>query len=899
MAEGTQVGGIYYSVTLDTKQAIEAQRDVDKVVGKVETTLNAVTKATKTYTESLDLSAKVNRELEKAAEKAGAAAEKAAQKRAEAAEKAAERESKAAQKKAEAVEKASEREAKAAARVAARVAADAAKAAEREANGGISNKQLEAATRGIGPQVTDIVTGLATGQAPMTVLLQQGGQLKDIFGSVGNAVSAVGGYLLRLISSLTVTGAAVAALAAAFFKGREEAEAFNESITMTGNRSGVTVDQLGTMATRLDALAGITRGKAAEALNVFVQSGVSAAGGLEKLTVAAIRMEQAGGASIEQTAKAFRDLEKDPVAAALKLNEAVNFLSVSTYQQAAALAEQGKQTQATKLLQDAYADAVLERTPKILENVGAIEKAWRGVKNAAKEAWDQILNVGRSKTLDEQIKETMDDMAVIRNRLAQAGSVPFAGRRPSTDRAELAALTARLNALQAAAGFSKQAADADAGRAKSVEAQAKLDKDGEKLLDKKAKEEREIAQARQLGLAAGWTEVQIEERIKAIRASYAEKGGRSEKAKFDAVAYLIGLQEKAAEGYEKIDLAEKQAMQKNAERLKAGDINAEVFEQARTAIRAQASKERQKLAEKEEADATSILRRGFNERDAEALKAAQARQKGQDMARGIIFGGSEIAQIQADAEAKSALLLQYAEEDQANAELYAQARIELERQTNERIRQIVEGEQEKKRKAEVDALSSYGSLFGSMADIVKAFSGEQSKTYRALFAVSKAFAVAEAIMNIQAAIAKASNQPFPANLAAMATVASATAGIIATIKGVQFGGGRQYGGPVTAGTLYRVNEGGRPEMFTAANGAQYMLPTSGGNVSPSGASASPEWKVIVNNAPPGTSATVDQSARIIEIAVGRAKAEVASDIASNSGVVWSAMTGATNVRGRF
>jgi hypothetical protein len=43
-------------------------------------------------------------------------------------------------------------------------------------------------------------------------------------------------------------------------------------------------------------------------------------------------------------------------------------------------------------------------------------------------------------------------------------------------------------------------------------------------------------------------------------------------------------------------------------------------------------------------------------------------------------------------------------------------------------------------------------------------------------------------------------------------------------------GGRLYGGPVSADGLYRVNENGRPEVFTSANGQQYMLPNSRGEV---------------------------------------------------------------------
>lgn len=85
-------------------------------------------------------------------------------------------------------------------------------------------------------------------------------------------------------------------------------------------------------------------------------------------------------------------------------------------------------------------------------------------------------------------------------------------------------------------------------------------------------------------------------------------------------------------------------------------------------------------------------------------------------------------------------------------------------------------------------LGTYASLFGNMADVAKAFGGEQSKTYKALFAVSKAFSIAQSIISIQTGIAQAASLPFPGNLAAMATVAAETASIISTIKGTQFQG---------------------------------------------------------------------------------------------------------------
>lgn len=43
-------------------------------------------------------------------------------------------------------------------------------------------------------------------------------------------------------------------------------------------------------------------------------------------------------------------------------------------------------------------------------------------------------------------------------------------------------------------------------------------------------------------------------------------------------------------------------------------------------------------------------------------------------------------------------------------------------------------------------------------------------------------------------------------------------------------GGRKNGGPVSAGSMYQVGEGGMPEIYKASNGSQYMIPGDNGSV---------------------------------------------------------------------
>ncbi|HII3475308.1 TPA: tape measure protein [Citrobacter braakii] len=59
---------------------------------------------------------------------------------------------------------------------------------------------------------------------------------------------------------------------------------------------------------------------------------------------------------------------------------------------------------------------------------------------------------------------------------------------------------------------------------------------------------------------------------------------------------------------------------------------------------------------------------------------------------------------------------------------------------------------------------------------------------------------------------------------------AAYAGSLLSAKGMALAGAREHGGPVSANSMYRVGEGGKPEIFKASNGNQYMIPGDNGKV---------------------------------------------------------------------
>ena len=70
-----------------------------------------------------------------------------------------------------------------------------------------------------------------------------------------------------------------------------------------------------------------------------------------------------------------------------------------------------------------------------------------------------------------------------------------------------------------------------------------------------------------------------------------------------------------------------------------------------------------------------------------------------------------------------------------------------------------------------------------------------------------------------------------ATLGSAAAVGQASyASSLLAAKGLAIAGARYNGGPVAANSMYRVGENGRPEIFQANNGSQYMIPGDNGRV---------------------------------------------------------------------
>ncbi|HHN5637513.1 tape measure protein [Enterobacter hormaechei] len=211
-----------------------------------------------------------------------------------------------------------------------------------------------------------------------------------------------------------------------------------------------------------------------------------------------------------------------------------------------------------------------------------------------------------------------------------------------------------------------------------------------------------------------------------------------------------------------------------------------------------------------------------------------------------------LAQIDLEEQQKLAALAKYQAIDKENTQLYEDAKTAIQQQAaNERIN-IARTEAQRQVDVVNTMLNGISQGFDGLATIIANSKGKNNTAFKALFAISKGFATAQAALNLQLAISNAmASGPFPWNMAAMAQVAAAGGSLISSIASVGYSGGRRYGGTVSAGNAYRINEDGRSEIFQTAGGQQAFIPNQSGKIIPAdkvggGGSFNPVMNLTIN-----------------------------------------------------
>ncbi|EIX9777407.1 TPA: phage tail length tape measure family protein [Klebsiella pneumoniae] len=719
---------------------------------------------------------------------------------------------------------------------------------------GQSAAQTAYAMRMIPAQMTDIVVGLSTGQSPFMVLMQQGGQLKDMFGGIGPAIKGVGGYVLGLINPVTLAAAAVGVLGLVYYKGSQEQDEFYKSLVLTGNLVGKTSGQLADMAARVSVAANSTTGAAASTLNQLVSSGKVAGDSLERVTTAIVKTSEATGIATDKLVGDFNDIAADPVAAITKLNDQYHFLTLATYNQIKALQDEGNQQEAARVATDAYANTMQQRANDIHENLGLLERGWNSVTNAIKGATDALLDFGREKGPSERLAEIRKEIDWIDK--AAGGKFFFGGRKNE--------LEAELNNLQSQITtegvLTEIISSHDKAEQKRIKTQQEADRVNQQLLSNADIRNQKLKQQSEFLKSGAITAEQYAKNVSRINELYKDpKSPKRPKGKAyteDAATRLLDqINQQTAAMQSQLDASDKlnsatqarvkfeqqiadlktksqltadqksilsrsdeilqaykqqEALQNSVKTL---DDYRKMQEQVKTKDERTNDLLKTRLELLEKAKATGQLKPGEYEKtraDIYQNTDMQLPSTVRNVVGNLTPTGGRLSgtfegmqgQINEYDQAQQELQRWLAAQEEAYAkagEITAEgeARMTSIRQRAADANQVIEAQ----KNTIISAATQ--SLFDSTADIMRTGFGEQSAIYKVAFAASKAFAIADSMVKIQQAIASgAVSAPYPANIIAMASIAAQTASIVSNIQAVS-GVGFASGGYTGPGGKYQ------------------------------------------------------------------------------------------------
>lgn len=722
---------------------------------------------------------------------------------------------------------------------------------------GQSAAQTAFAMRMIPAQMTDIIVGLSTGQSPFMVLMQQGGQLKDMFGGIGPAIKGVGTYVMGLVNPFTLAAAAVGFLGLAYYKGTQEQDEFYKSLVLTGNLVGKTSGQLADIAASAGIAADSTTGKAASTLNQLVSSGKVAGDSLERVTIAIVKISDATGIATEKLVSDFNDLAADPVAAITKLNDQFHFLTLATYNQIKALQDEGNQQDAARVATDAYANAMQQRANDIHQNLGLLESAWDSLGKTAKGAWDAMLNIGREQTLT-------DKLATLNENIAEAQKGQKDGGFWNSFSARFTNLPEMIKQRDLLESVANLQGDVTKGQAKAKEAeqqriktQQEADRVNQQYLSNADKRNKSIKQQSEFLKAGAITAEQYAKNVSRINEMYKDPKAPKQKAYTEdaATRLLDQINQQTAAMQSQLDASDKlnsatqarvkfeqqiadlksktqltadqksilsrsdeilqaykqqEALQNSVKTL---DDYRKLQEQVKTKDERTNDLLKTRLELLEKAKATGQLKPGEYEKtraDIYQNTDMQLPATVRNVVGNLTPTGGRLSgtfegmqgQINEYDQAQQELQRWLAAQEEAYAkagEITAEgeARMTSIRQRAADANQVIEAQ----KNTIISAATQ--SLFDSTADIMRTGFGEQSAIYKVAFAASKAFAIADSMVKIQQAIASgAVSAPYPANIIAMASIAAQTASIVSNIQAVS-GVGFASGGYTGPGGKYQ------------------------------------------------------------------------------------------------
>ena len=732
---------------------------------------------------------------------------------------------------------------------------------------GISVGQYGMAMRMLPAQMTDISVGLATGQSPFMVLMQQGGQLKDSFGGIVPAARAVGGSIMGLVNPYTLAAGAVAGLGLALIKHQGEMSAYSQALILTGGYAERTTFQLQAMA---EAMEGVSHGNATDALTEVAASGLFAGEAFDQVSEAAARMKEAVSREVSATISAFEAIQNDPVKALLKLNATEHFLTSAQLDRVQALIAEGNEQQAVAEATKLYSDHLIEVADRAEAARTPLDKLWAETKRGASEATAEVGKFANF-LADALMQAAERDVQKPWYHSLTYG-IPGYGQYKAFR--ALYDVKPEMPADQPAT-----AATVDSkAETQKAEDQKKRDREREQFfsaetryLNDSAKKKREIAAVNDQVTRGIINQEEATRRIAQIEADYAGKAKqRGTEKKTDAQQVEEAAQRELENLRKQTDML---GLLEGGERRVSEEARIRWEIENGTYKAASAARQQELIAAAQAKDAAEAARAAQEKQRKEAEDTERAYKRLQDTLRtpaevAVDTALERIEVLNAALKKGSADAANYStnlsrivsasftappsfgglspEIGGVDSEQYRlqQQKDELEKWYTDQLSRLEQFRQQRSdlntqwdaqelqlRAQHAQALATLdnaqnqllmqqtASAFDAMAQAAKAYGGEQSRTYRVLFAVSKGFAVAQTAVALAQNVAEASKAGFPQNIGFIAAAMAQGAQIASMLSGANY----SPVGYATGGRITGPGTGTSDDVPIWASAGEYMV----------------------------------------------------------------------------
>lgn len=255
---------------------------------------------------------------------------------------------------------------------------------------GISAGQYSQAMRMLPAQITDVVTSLASGMPVWMVAIQQGGQIKDSFGGVGNTFKVMLSYITPLRVALGATVGILGGMAKAAYDSYSSNRQLAEALLLTGSYAGNTTGQFRKLADEISAGSNATVGAVTAIITSLAKSGRYTSTQIKEITRVTAQWAAVTGDSADAIIKHFDVIADDPVKGLAKLNEQFNFLEKGQLTYISKLEDTKGKTEAVTEATKLFADTMEKRLGQLAESANPLEKMWDDIKKWSSSAWKEI-----------------------------------------------------------------------------------------------------------------------------------------------------------------------------------------------------------------------------------------------------------------------------------------------------------------------------------------------------------------------------------------------------------------------------------------------------------------------------------------------------------------------------